>query len=278
MRSLILSSAIVALAAGGAHSQLFLSVADNTGNQLPGLSEFLDGDVAQTNQAGSYGSVFFSESNFSSSVDVDAFHLFDDGTMLLSVVFNNRTIGGNTFSDGDLIRYDPTSDTASVFAISETGIGDDLDAVSVAADGTILFSTGNATNNIGGTAVADGDILAFNQSTGGVSVLFTEAQIFDDGDGEISALHTFDDGTFLISAFNDESISGVNFANGDLVLWDSVNDTASLYFSEDNFLGSNSYNINAAFVIPAPGAAALAGTGFLAGLRRRRSRSLSLNF
>ncbi|MEL7472432.1 MAG: PEP-CTERM sorting domain-containing protein [Planctomycetota bacterium] len=268
------AAAIIALGtlAGTAQAQqLGLSLSDNIGNMLPGL-EFRDGDVVVTDTAGSSGMLAFNEDAFGgTNVDIDAFHSFADGTYLLSTIFNNRTIGGITVSDGDLFRYDPATDTATIFEITEAALADDIDAASVLADGNIVFSTGNATNTIGGTAVADGDILLWNTPTGAVSVLHTEADIFDDGDAELSAIHAFGDGTYLISAFGDESISGTVYENGDLVLWDSASDTASLFFDEDNFPGSNGYNINAASIfIPAPASVALLGLSGAFAARRRR--------
>ncbi|MEO0483199.1 MAG: PEP-CTERM sorting domain-containing protein [Planctomycetota bacterium] len=256
--------------AGAAQAQLGLTVSDNIDNQLPGLT-FTDGDIVETNQAGSFGSEIFDEGLFGgTNVDVDAFHWLGDGTYLLSTIFNNRNLGGGTFSDGDLIRYDPATDTASVFEISEAAIGDDIDAASVLADGNIVFSTGNFTNTIGGVAVTEGDILLWNSPTDTVSVLHGQAEIFDDGSAELSAIHAFGDGTYLISAFGDEMISGTMFENGDLVLWDSNDDSASLFFDEDNFLGSNGYNINGASIIPAPASLAVLGLGGFAATRRRR--------
>jgi len=257
--------------AGAAQAQLGLTVSDNIGNQLPGLAEFTDGDIVETDQAGSFGSKIFDEGLFGgTNVDLDAFHWLGDGTYLLSTIFNGRILGGGTFDDGDLIRYDPATDTASVFEISEAAINDDVDAASVLADGNIIFSTSNATNTIGGTAVADGDILLWNTPTGDVSVLHSEADIFDDGEAELSAVHAFGDGTYLISAFADEVISGTLFRNGDIVLWDSNTDSASLFFDEDNFLGSNGYNVNGVSIIPAPASVAMLGLGGLAAARRRR--------
>lgn len=264
------TSVAVLCAATAANAQVLLSVSDNIGNELPGLT-FLDGDVVETDTAGSFGSLFFAESNILPSADVDAFHVLPDGDLLLSVLFNGRTLGGLTFDDGDLVRYNPGTDTASVFELNETNTNaDDIDAITVLPDDNLAFSTGNSTNTLGGVAVSDGDILGYNVPGGTFSVLHSEASIFDDGDGELNALH-FDpsDGTYLISTFADETISGVAFRNGDLIRWDPASDSASLYFSEDNFLGENFYNIDAAFVVPSPASATLALAGLVA-MRRRR--------
>lgn len=263
------TSAVVLCAATAANAQLLLSVSDNINNELPGLT-FLDGDVVQTDTAGSFGSLFFAESNITPSADVDAFHVLPDGDLLLSVLFNGRTLGGLTFDDGDLVRYNPGTDTASIFNLNETNMnGDDVDAITVLPDGNLAFSSTSATNTLGGVAVEDGDILHYNVPGGTFSVLHTEDSIFDDGDGELNALHYNDDGTYLISAFTDEVISGTFFENGDIVRWDPITDTASLFFDEDNFIGTNGYNVDAVFLVPTPATGVLALGGLLC-VRRRR--------
>ena len=46
--------------------------------------------------------------------DIDAVHVFPDGTILLSTI-GGATLGGISFSGGDLVLYDPALGTASLY-------------------------------------------------------------------------------------------------------------------------------------------------------------------
>ncbi len=259
----------VAAFAGMAQGQLILSVANNTGNQLAGLT-FNDGDMVLTDPAGSSASIFFAESNWTSDGDTDAFHILPNGNYLFSSLFNSE-IGGVQFDDADLIEYNPNTGAANIYFISESSFDDDFEdisGVSTLDNGNIIFST-LTDASIGGVGFTDGDLVEYDITTNTVSVLVDEADIFDDGDGDIYGIHANADGTFLLSAVADEMVSGTMFLDGDIFLYDPATDTASLYFSEASFGGQNQ-DIDAIFVIPAPGSAALLALAGVAGVRRRR--------
>lgn len=259
----------VAALAGMAQGQLILSVSNNTGNQLGGVT-FNDGDMVQTDPAGTSASIFFAESNWTSDGDTDAFHILPNGNYLFSSLFNS-SIGGTTFDDADLIEFDPNTGVASIYFISESTFDDDFEdisGVSTLASGNIVFST-LTDASIGGVGFTDGDLVEYDITTGAASVLVSEAQIFDDGDGDIYGIHANDDGTFLLSAVADEMISGTMFLDGDIFLYDPATDSASLFFSEASFGGANQ-DVDAIFVIPAPGSAALLALAGVAAVRRRR--------
>ncbi|MEM1330184.1 MAG: hypothetical protein AAGG07_06460 [Planctomycetota bacterium] len=260
----------LSLAAGAANAQLILSTTANTGNELAGLT-FNDGDMVQTDAAGSSASIFFAESNWTSDGDTDAFHILPDGTYLFSSLFNSQ-IDGQSFDDADLIRYDPNTGTASTYFITESTFDDDFEdisGVSTRENGNILFST-LSDASIGGVGFTDGDIVEYDISTGTVSIAVAEDDIFDDGDGDIYGLHYNADGTYLLTSVADEMISGTQFLDGDIFLYDPANDTATLVFSEASFTDNGtSYDIDAIYVIPAPGTGLLLGLAGFAARRRR---------
>lgn len=240
---------------------LMLSVSDDTGTQLGGLT-FSDGDIAQYDIPGDSATLLFDESNISPDADVDAFHRFDDGSMLISTVASGRTLGGLTFNDGDLVRYFPNSNNASIYFISESSFAStaDIDAVSIDAAGNIILST-LAGNTLGGLTYTDGDLIQYDPNSGIATLLIAEADLFDDGDGNIAGVHALDDGTYLLSfADTTETISGTSFNDGDVVYYDPVGDTASLYFSEALFTdGANAHSVDAVFLASSapPGGAGL---------------------
>ncbi|HRX86478.1 MAG TPA: hypothetical protein P5572_15760 [Phycisphaerae bacterium] len=238
---------------------LYFSDNNNVGNQLAGLI-FNDGDIVRYDTDANTAGIFFAESNITPNADVDAFHLLPDGSMLLSVLFNGRTLGGLTFDDGDLVRYDPMTNTASIYVLSEAsfGTGADINAVTLAPDGDIILSN-RENNSIGALSYDDGDIVRYDIDTGTASIMVPQAAIFDDGDGDVSSLHLLPDGTFLLS-FTDttEMISGVVFNDGDIIHYDPVADTAEAVFTELQFEdGSTSHEIDAVYAeiafVPGPG-------------------------
>ncbi|MCG8404447.1 MAG: PEP-CTERM sorting domain-containing protein [Phycisphaerales bacterium] len=252
---------------------IFMTVLDNVGTELGGLT-FRDGDVANYEPTTDTATLFFSEDLIAPSADLTALHIMPNGDIILSVLFNNRTLGGLTFNDGDLVRYNPNTDTATIFGISEASFTDagnpDISAVYVRANGNILVST-LGDHTLGGLAYTDGDIIEYDPVNDTGTLLVAESAIFDDGDGDIDALHLLPNGNYVLSATLDETISGTLFGDGDLVEYNPGSDTASLFFNEGLFTdGVNSHDVNGVWVAPEPSALALLALGGAMLLNRRR--------
>lgn len=233
----------------------YLSVANNIGNGLGGLV-FRDGDIVAYDADTNTSTLFFNEDAFGGlSVDLTAFHLFPDGSFLLSVLFNGRTLGGLTFDDGDLVRYDPATDTASFYFLTESSFTDggaDISGVSVRANGNILVSL-LADNTLAGVSFTDGDIVEYDPVAGTASIYLGEATLCDDGDCDVVAIHERTNGHLILSFASDELVSGIPFLDGDLIDYDPITDAASLFLSEGLFdvgipPNDDLTNINAVFV------------------------------
>lgn len=255
---------------------LYLSVADNIGTEIV-QGPYTDEDVIRTNAAGSSSSLFFSIDNG----DLDAFHILPNGNYLISSLFNGD-IGGTIFGDADLIEFNPNTNTivGNYLGLGEgsfTSSAGDISAATTDDQGNLYFSALATTNTIthagGSLTFTDGDIVRLDAATGVATIAVLEADLFDDGDGDVYGLHLDADGTLLISTNEDEMISGSMFLDGDVFRYDPLNDIASPFFSESSFTdGVNTHDVDAVyFVIPAPASAALLGLGGLVALRRRRS-------
>ncbi|MGP1273256.1 MAG: hypothetical protein ACTS22_07970 [Phycisphaerales bacterium] len=255
---------------------LYLSVADNIGTEIV-QGPYTDNEVIRTNPAGSFSESFFSID----SGDLDAFHILPNGNYLISSLFNG-SLGGVTFGDADLIEYDPNTGViiGNYLGLGEgsfTSSASDISAATTDDQGNLYFSALATTNTIlhsgGSLTFTDGDIVRLDAATGVATIAVFEADLFDDGDGDVYGLHLDTNGTLLISANEDEMISGSMFLDGDVFRYDPLNDIASPFFSESSFTdGVNTHDIDAIyFAIPAPAAATLLGMASLTATRRRRA-------
>ena len=268
-------SIAVALAGSAfAQGDLYLSMADNVGVEIGGGGPYVDEDVFVTDPAGSTSAFFFTID----AGDLDAFHIMSNGHYLVSSLFNG-TLAGTTFADGDLMEYDPVTDTVlgAFRGLDESAVtaGGDWSAVTMDDAGNLYLSAIDSTttlNHAGGSLTfSDGDVIKVD-AAGFASVFIAGADIFDDGDGDVYGLQWMSDGSFLMSTASDESVSGSTYLDGDVFRYDASTDTASLFFSESSFTDTaNSHDIDAIyFQVPAPGTLALLGLGGLAAARRRR--------
>lgn len=268
----ITSTAVAALAiATAASAQIEFSVDANLDNMIGGVT-FRDGDIVNYNTGSDTASIVFNEDLFNTSVDITAYHRLANGNILLSVLFNGRTLGGLTFDDGDLVEYNPNTDTATFAGIRETtfdggGSNPDIYAISVLPDGAYALST-SFDQAINGFGFTDGDLVRYDPNLDVASLLVAEADIFDDGDGDIDAVHALADGTYLISATSDEVVGGVLYADGDVFSYNPANDASSLYFSYDA-ASPGTADLNALWV-PAPGTGV--ALALAAGVLTRRRR------
>jgi PKD repeat protein len=119
--------------------------------------------------------------------DIDGVCYLDDGTLLMSTLGTARG-GGPTNRDEDVMLFTPTSigsasggSWTTFFDGSDVGFsnsgGEDLNAISLDYDGTLLFST-QGTYSGSGSSGADEDISRFTGSFGSATSGFAEL-IFD---------------------------------------------------------------------------------------------------
>lgn len=222
---------------------LYLSTAD--GETLGGLT-FTDGSVVAYDSLTDTAVLFFDENNFSGNEDIDALHVLSNGLIVLSVS-GNASLGGLSFSDGDIVSYDPNTNTATLlFDENNFSNNEDVDAVYVRENGNILLSTdGSAT--LGGLSFNADDVVEYNPNTN-TATLFFNGNNFS-GNENIDAIHLLDNGHLLLSTDSNATLGGLSFGAGDVVEYNIGSNTASLYFAESNF--SNSADVNALSLLTA---------------------------
>jgi hypothetical protein len=128
----------------------------------------------------------------SGSRDIDAFHVLDDGTILLSFLGATTIPDVGTVDDSDIVRFVPTSTgttTAGTFEwyfdgsdVDLTTNGEDVDAIGFAPDGRLLISTSGGSNVTGAGSNQDEDLLAFDATQMGATTAGSWSLYFDGTD------------------------------------------------------------------------------------------------
>jgi hypothetical protein len=235
---------------GGAGSDMFLWSVDHLYPQphvilAPAAIEMLGGgsfeneDLADYDFASGTASLLFDGSAVftgGATEAIDAVHVLDNGHIVLSTV-DDAAIGGLAFEDEDMVEYDPVGGTATLFLDGDAVFTaeEDIDAAHVMDNGHIILSTtGGAT--IGGLTFEDGDLVEYDP-VGGTATLYFDEDLFAD-DVDINAVHVLDNGHIVLSTTTGTTLGGLTFEDGDLVEYDPVAGTSSLFFDEDLY-GSN---------------------------------------
>ena len=147
---------------------------------LEGLS-FADGDLVEYDPAADTAVLNFDESEFSTDEDITSVYVMDNGRILLSTE-SDATLGGLSFTDNDLVEYDPGSNTATLyFDGSMTTLTSDIDAVHMLENGHIVLSTKDDAS-LGGLSFKDGDLVDYDPATDVAVLYFDEARFPNDED------------------------------------------------------------------------------------------------
>lgn len=106
-------------------------IMSTAGSATLGGATFRDEDIFEFDPVNPATLLFDGSAHISGSSDVDAVHVLDDDSLLLSID-ENRSIAGVSFDDGDVILFDTTSLTASLH-MSEAAYSndEDTDAISL---------------------------------------------------------------------------------------------------------------------------------------------------
>lgn len=163
-----------------------------SGGSVGGVS-FADEDIiAYDVDSGTWSMVFDGSDVGLGAVDIDAFALLSDNTILLSFSNSSGNVPGvGTLDDSDVFRFLPTStgpNTAGSFALifdgSDVGLttsGEDVDAIAVSADGNLIVSTA-AGFSVNGVSGKDEDMIEFTATQFGANTSGSWSMFFDGTD------------------------------------------------------------------------------------------------
>ncbi len=155
-------------------------------------------------------------------------------------------LGGVNFEDDALVGYDPTTDVAvPLFDLSdEFGIMRDLDAAHELTNGNLVVSTqaGATFNTLDFT---ESDLIELDRVNGTVSMFLDASAIGLVGNNNtvpnINAVHVRDNGNVLFSTASNDGVTllGESYDKADVIEYDPVNNTASLFFDGDLIEGDD---------------------------------------
>ncbi len=170
-------------------SLLYLS--SSSSGSVGGVS-FADADILTYDLTTGAWSMLFDGSDVGVSVDVDAFFLDSDGSILLSLGSDTSLAGLGAVDDADILRFIPTqlgATTTGSFTLlldgSDVGLdtlGEDIDVIGRSADGHLFVSTAN-TWSVPGLSGSASDLILFTAATlgdvtaGGWSLYFDGSDV-----------------------------------------------------------------------------------------------------
>ena len=205
------------------YTPLYISL---TGNQTLGGVSFADEDILRFD--GTNWSLFFDGSDVGvGSPDLFAFSILDSDTILMAFSAS-VTVNGITVTPQDVLKFDAmslgstTSGTWSLyFDGSDVGFdttAENIDSLTLLADGRLLISTTGNPAVPGLTGLADEDILAFTMGSLGSNTSGSWALYFDGSDvglsnassEDIDALDVTSDGNIYLSTVGDFAVTGVS--------------------------------------------------------------------
>jgi hypothetical protein len=267
------ANAVVVIVAAALLSIFFSSPADATTiilstdntETLGGLT-FNSNDLAEYNPSTDTATLYFDGDLFTGATDIDATHVLGNGNIILST-FESATLGGLSFDAGDLVEYNPSTDTATLYfdqdLFSQT---ENIDAAHILGGGNIILSTTDSAT-LGGLTFGEGDLVEYNPSTD-TATLYLDGSLFS-GSENIDAVHVLASGNIIISTFDSATLGGLSFGAADLAEYNPSTDTATLYFDEENF--TSSANIDGLYLtLPEPATIALLGLGSMVLVGRKR--------
>ena len=172
------------------------------------------------------------------------------GATTSSYILSTETdaiLGGLSFTDIDLAEYKLWSDTASLFfdgSLSTLNV--DIDAVHVLANGHLVLSPSDNTI-LGGLFFGKDDLVDYNVAANTSTLIFDGNALFTESTKRIISVHVLDNRHFVISTDSNATLGGLSFTDRDLVEYDTVTDTATLFF--DGSLSTLNVDIDAVQVL-----------------------------
>ena len=161
------------------------------------------------------GGALFSDPN----TNVSAFHLLDNGHIVLGTD-TPATLGGLSFSELDLVEYDPVTDTATlVFDSAVAGSNKTITALHILDNGHLVMSAKSGWF-INGSKFGVTQLVEYDPGTNTTTLYSDIGSQLVGPPNKLGAAHILDNGNILFSTLGSSTLGTVNFDGGDLVAYD----------------------------------------------------------
>ena len=210
----------------GPGARRLMSFLSNTA--VPGLGLVADEDIVAADSGTGAFSMIFDGSEFGlvGSVDIDGFALPDVDRILMSFAAPATIPGIGRVDDSDVVGFDRVTEVFSLVldgsAVGLTTSAEDVDAIEVLADGTLLVSTLGNPSVAGVSGAADEDLLAFTPAIAGDYSSGTWSLYFDGsavgllaGSEDVSGAY-LEDGELRLTTVGNFSVSALSGADEDI--------------------------------------------------------------
>lgn len=218
----------------------------STGNNatLGGVA-FDQDEAVEYDAADDAGIKFLNQSVFASNERLEALHVLANGNVAIATR-GPSVVDGNAIDPADIVEITTGGTFVQTLFNGDTLFSNTferIDAVWIRDNGNIVLSTaGNA--NLVGTPIRDEDIVEFDPSGPTVLIPFLfDGSVEIVGGSDVDAVHVLDDDNLLLSTTGNETVGGVAFRDGDVILFDRSTSTGSLHMSEAHYGGNDDTNV-----------------------------------
>jgi hypothetical protein len=155
-----------------------------------------------------------------------------DAAQFLLSTTADATLGGLSFRNGDIVAYDDVTGIATLFFSEDafTSGDESIDSFQLLPNGHYVLSSGG-TATLGGLSFRDGDAVDYDPVNDIATLIFSEDLFFSGAN--LDGVQLLPNGHLLISTVTSETVGGLGFDDGDIIDYDPVNDTATLFLDED---------------------------------------------
>ena len=188
-------------------------------------------------------------------------------TIILSTD-NAGILGGLNYDYVDLIEYNPPIDNGTLFLDGAlTSLNKSINAVHVLQNGHIVMSVADDTT-IGGLSFKNEDLVVYDPMADSATMYFDGSLHFAQ-DENIVSVHILNNGNLILSTDGGATLGGVSFSGKDLIEYNPVSMSASIFFDGDATTLSEDITAvhvleNSHIVLAAKGATSLGGLSFSA--------------
>lgn len=195
---------------------------------VPGIGEVADEDIVSLDSGTGLFEMVFDGSNYGlpGGSDVDGFTVAESNVLLMSFASPTNVPGVGRIDDSDIVAFDRGTGVFSMFfegaSVELTTSSEDVDAIEMLEDGTLLISTTGTPRVAGVTGASDEDVLAFVPTVGGDysqgtwSIYFDGSQIgLSSSPEDVVALY-LENADLRLSTLGNFNASGLSGADEDL--------------------------------------------------------------